>query len=111
MLTAYGSQPPSTSKTVARHGPDPDSNDRADLLAVAQNRRVGQLVEDLGVDTEPSQHRCHHHGSGPLATIGDLEGDRATVCQRRDVDRLGAVLGYQPGHTPDQRGDVSSGPT
>src|ERR1019366_10389894 len=102
--------PEQGSTTNVPQGSDPDGDDRPDLLAVSEHRRIGQLVENFGLDTQAPQRCCHHDGSGTLPTVGDLKGERATVGQPDGVDRLRAVLGDQAGYATDQRRDVPSRP-
>ena len=104
-LTAAALRDASAASTVrrARRGPRPPAGrHRAPVSGAARRRRRCR---------RPAGRARRAHGrERPPRSVGQLEGDRPPVGQRRGQHPLGAVLGHEPGHGLHQRGDVPPGP-
>lgn len=84
-------------RTTRTAGSDPDCDDRADRLTVAEGRErpPGSGIPRLGPDPDAAQDRRENHWLGAHVTVGDLDGDAATVTQPHGIHRLGAAVPWR----------------
>ena len=96
-------------RTALSGPPEPDGDERADRLAVAEHGGVLEPGVGGRLDAEAAQDGREDDGSGALAAVGDLERDAAAVGEAHGVDGLGAVLGDRALRAADEGGDVAAG--